>query len=65
MKEILEPFKNGSLFKIYLKMKFLPHRKQTAPLYKDQSVEAVYENDRHILNEAHTCKNTMVTGRYL
>jgi len=43
---------------MYLKMQFLPHRKQIAPLYKDQSVTTVQENNRHILNETH--KNTMV-----
>jgi len=43
-------------------MQFLPHRKQIAPLYKDQSVKTVQENNRHTLNETH--KNTMVKGKY-
>ena len=47
---------------MYLKMQFLPHRKQIAPLYKDQSFTTVQENNRHMLNETH--KNAMVKGRY-
>jgi hypothetical protein len=49
--DILETFEDGSSFKMYIKMQFLPHRKQKAPLYKYQSVKAVQGNNRHVLNE--------------